>query len=399
MGFAASKSTQRIYLDYSATYPTCREHLEDLVKTLCSTDCNPSSTHSAGRDAKRCLEQARRIVGEVLGAPKKHIVFTSGATESNNTVLRSAVYSWHKNNKTSQNTLPRVVISAIEHPSLFQLAESMRLEGLCELVLCPVDKNGLVDSEQLLDAINSQTCLASIMLVNNEVGTINPVAQLFQRIKEKQPDVLCHSDVVQGLGKLDLSWLHNSAVDTAALSGHKIGALKGVGALYAKDFLNLMPLLVGGGQESCLRSGTENIPGIVSFGMKCQEILENLPAIEKSVQSLRAKFVEGLEKLAMVNIHSQQEFCVPHIINCGFISVSSAAELFISLDEAGICVSTGSACSSAKAVPSRVLLAMGYSPEEASNSIRFSLSHNTNSEELIATIAVLDKFLAAKAIS
>lgn len=366
---------KHVYADYNATSPCPPGHTRKVMSLLDKIYANPSSIHQLGREAKLSLEEARLKIAQLLGAEKNTIFFTSGATESNNTVIQGIVHEhFHKTGKKA-----KIAISNAEHASVYQVAEILQKRGLCEIVYLPVNELGFLEEDTVLKALSKDILLVSFIHVNNETGAITPVQTLVEAIRKKLPQVHIHIDAVQSYGKLDLSWVAQSNIDTLAISGHKIGAFKGVGALYKKRGLNLIPLIYGGGQERGWRSGTENLPGILSFGIRAEERVQIIN--KHSFESLRSEFLQSLEQIPTVHIHSKSTCCIPTTVNF-HVEGLSGEELLLSFDAAKVYVSNGSACASGGGRPSHVLKAMGYSDAEATQSVRLSFGEESTKEDL-----------------
>ncbi len=370
------------YLDYNASYPSPPAHIQAVAAVLCKDPGgNPSSIHHYGRSAKLLMEEARANLAKLLGSEKSAIIFTSGASEANNLVVAGVVAK-------STLALPEVVYSAGEHPSLIEPILRLLSEGRCTAREIPLTASGEVDEAALLAAISPQTVLAAICHVQGEVGCCNSVNTLARRIKKINPHTHVHVDGVQGFAKLPCSWVGTSALDSYALSGHKIGAFKGIGALWLRPRTPMPGFIVGGGQEHRLRSGTENIPGIVSLGLRAAYILAKpqwLDQARQLTQQLRAELGaipgvvlhgEAREYMTTVNFH---------------VSGKRLEGLLLRFDMAGVCISSGTACASGDRKPSRVLLAMGLASEAAENSLRVSLGEESTAEDCAAVLAIIRK--------
>lgn len=378
-----------IYADYNATTPCSPEHNKKVLNLLRAKSANPSSIHHLGRETKLILEEAREKVASVLGAPKNNIFFTSGATESNNCAIQGHVF-----HRFFQQKKAKIFISNAEHSSIFQTARYLEGKGLCELFFIPVNKYGFVDKESLLEHFRSDATLVSLIHVNNETGAISNILELVSLIKEKSPMTQVHVDAVQSYGKLDMRMFHSSPVDSISASAHKIGGFKGVGCHYLKNPLNFSPLIIGGGQERNYRAGTENIPGIISFGLRAEEVVNDHSLINK-VKVLRDALIKGLREISEVHLHSNPEYCLPTTVNFHLEGVSGE-ELLFTFDSAGIYVSSGSACASGGGKPSRVLEGMGYTQEIASSSIRISFGDGNTLEDVDLILKTLLDLLRSK---
>jgi len=371
-----------VYADYNATTPCSPAHYRKVFSVLEETVGNPSSIHHLGREAKLVLEDARQKVASLFGAEKNRVLFTSGATESNNLVIQGLVQErFHKSGKKA-----KILLSATEHASVYQAAEAMEKRGFCEIVYIPVNSNGIVTAETLAQYLNSDLALVSLIHVNNETGAINPLSELVELIRKKSTHAHIHVDAVQSCGKLDIRWFEASAIDSASASAHKLGGLRGVGCLYSKRSTTLFPLIYGGGQERGWRAGTENLPGVISFGIRAEELTNK--NWMKSAENLRSRFLAGLAEIPGVHLHGDPQFCLPTTVNF-HVDGLRGEELLLSFDSAGISVSNGSACSSGGGRPSHVLKAMGYTDEVAAHSVRVSFGEGSTKEDLEVILKTL----------
>lgn len=366
---------KKTYADFNATTPCTPAHNRKLLSLLDRAYANPSSIHHSGREAKLLLEEARQKVANLFGAPKNNILFTSGATESNNLVIQGHVHQhFYKTGKKA-----KILLSAVEHASVYQVAEALQKRGLCELVYIPVNSFGFVEAQTVSELLSPDISLVALIHVNNETGAVLALSELTDLIRKELPHAHIHIDAVQSCGKIDIRYFEKSAIDTASASGHKMGAFKGIGCLYHKRGLNILPLIYGGGQERSWRAGTENLPGILSFGIRAEELLQS--DWLQRVESLRGYFLKGLREIPGVHVHSDEEHCLATTVNF-HIEGLGGEELLLSFDSAGISVSNGSACSSGGGRPSHVLKAMGYSDEVAANSVRVSFGEVSTIEDL-----------------
>jgi len=371
-------TTPLIYLDHAATTPVRPEVVQAMTAVLQDPLAagNPSSRHRMGARAREALDEARRQVAALLGAPEERIVFTGSATEANNLALLGAARAAGRRGR-------HLVISAIEHPSVMEAAALLQSQGYRVTRIAP-SREGIVDAEAVARAVEDDTFLVSVMLVNNETGALQPVAEVARLVRRRRPEVLVHSDVVQAAGRLPLD-VEALGVDLATISAHKLHGPKGVGALYVGPRARLDPLVVGGGQERGLRSGTENLPGIVGFGVAAALARRDLPETTQRLRRLSQRLLDGLLGIG----HGVQllgpadpERRAPHIVCVAFEGLR-AEVLAGHLDqEAGVLVSVGSACSSHKARTSHVLLAMGVPEELAAGAVRFSLGLMTREDEV-----------------
>ncbi len=378
-----------IYADYNASTPSTPEHNRKVVSILNQTLANPSSIHHLGRKAKLALEESRHHVAALFGSDKNKIIFTSGATEANNLVIQGFVYEHFFKTKTKTE----IVITEGEHSSVRQIVEVLEKRGLCNVTYIPLNTMGFVDHSSVSQYISKSTQLVCLIHVNNETGAINPLSKLCSTIRKHAPHTHIHIDAVQSFGKMDLTYFASSTIDSASASGHKIGAFKGVGCLYVKNPVNLSPLIYGGGQERGWRAGTENLPGIISFGIRAEELIgkNTLPALEQ----LRSYLVDGLLKIPEVHLHGDPAHCLPTTVNF-HVDGLRGEELLLTFDSAGIALSNGSACSSGGGRPSGVLKAMGYSEEIATHSVRVSFGEASMQEDIDAILKTLANLVRAK---
>jgi cysteine desulfurase len=369
----------RIYLDNNATTPIDPAVLEVLSRASQDVFGNASSIHKEGQAARRLLEEARETVGRTLGAFGRDVVFTSGGTESNNAAIFGAI---------GATPHGHVVTTAIEHPSVIEAVNDLKNRG-SEVTLVGCDRSGRIKSDDVVAAIRPDTQLVTMMLANNETGVVQPVGDVAKVCRER--GILMHCDAVQGLGKIAVD-VEALQVDLLSVSGHKIHAPKGVGALFVRRGVTLAPHLVGGAQERRRRAGTENVPLAAAFGAAA----ERASGVEdrQRVEQLRDRF-EGAVKAGIPDV-TVNGAGVPRVPNTSSITFAGAdAEgIVIGLDLSGIAVSTGSACSSGRVEPSRVLLAMGLTSDEARSTIRFSHSRFTTAEEIDRVVEVLKEVVA-----
>lgn len=374
---------RRVYLDYAATTPLHPEVRGAMEPFFGSIFGNPSSIHSFGREARLAVEQARQEVAALIGADPAEIVFTSGGTEADNlAVLGAARLRREKGRK--------VVVSAVEHHAVLNACRHLeRREGF-EVVLLPVDGHGRVNPEELLRVLDGQTVLVSVILANNETGTIQPVGELARLCRER--GVLFHTDAVQAVGHIPVN-VRELGVDLLSLSAHKFYGPKGAGALYVRRGVRLEPLFQGGGQERRIRPGTENVAGIVGLGAACRVAAREMAERESRVAALRRRLEEGIRRLfpeARVNGHPEER--LPGILNVVFPGVEGEA-LLLNLDLKGVAASAGAACSAGSVEPSHVLLAMGLSEDLAHGAVRFSLGRESREEDVEHVLEVLPPIL------
>ncbi|GFN22781.1 cysteine desulfurase family protein [Thermanaeromonas sp. C210] len=362
-----------VYLDNSATTVALPEVVEAVKEALVSVYGNPSSLHGMGVAAERILRRARQEVAELLGVEAEEIYFTSGGTEANNWALRGLAYSLRRRGR-------HIITTEVEHASVLEACRGLEREGFSVTYL-PVDSRGAVRLEALEDSLRDDTILVSIMSVNNELGTVQPLEEVARILATKGP-VLFHVDHIQGYGKVQLN-LKKLNIAALSLSAHKIHGPKGVGALYLRRNLNMLPLLVGGDQERGLRAGTENVPGIAGFGVAASLARKSLP---QSIEKMRRLKMQLAERLltgipdAYIN-GPEPTSGAPHILNVSFPGLK-AEVLVHMLEEKGIYVSTGSACHSRRQNSSHVLQALGLPKDRIDGSIRISFSRLNTDEEV-----------------
>lgn len=361
-----------MYFDYNATSPVRPEVLSTAQAFLGENFGNPSSFHAAGRKAKAALERVRDGLLKALGDPEGELVFTSGGTEADNLALRGVMTE-------SPDKRAHLIFSSVEHNAVLNTAQALEVEGF-RVTAVPVGGQGLLDPRALKEAITPDTRLISVMQANNEVGTVEPIEEIGRIARER--GILFHVDAVQSFGKLPLNVLECPA-DLVSISGHKLGGLKGAGALYFRRGVKLHPLLFGGPHERNLRAGTHGTPGILAMGIAAEAALKERGNGElKRIRRLRDRLESGLKKrLSDVELNGHPEKRLPGTLNLSFLDCDGET-LMMALDLAGICASTGSACSSGSTEPSHVLLAMGLSPERIRGSIRFSLGWGTTEAEV-----------------
>jgi cysteine desulfurase len=364
---------QRVYLDHSATTPV-RKEVADLVLSYMTTNYgNPSSIHSFGREAKKALENAREQVAGLIGAKPEKIIFTSGGTEADNLAVIGTALANQKKGK-------HLITSVIEHHAVLDSFKYLEKQGF-EVTYIPVDEYGLVNPDHVAKAVKEQTILLSIMHVNNEVGTIQPIKEIAEMVKSKSQDIIIHTDAVQSVGKIPVD-VNELKVDLLTASSHKIYGPKGVGCLYVRKGTKIEPRYFGGGQERKRRPGTENLPGIVGFGKAAELAKQELKQEMVKLSELRDMLMDGILKtIPDVKINGDREKRIPGNVNVSIRYVEGEA-LLLSLDMKGIAASSGSACTSGSLDPSHVLLAMGIPHEIAHGSLRMTLGRDNTKEDI-----------------
>ncbi len=373
----------RVYLDHSATTPVDPEVAALMMTYYTEKYGNPSSVHSFGREAKQALEQARSQVAELIGATPQEVTFTSGGTEADNLAILGTAEAFRKKGK-------HIITSCIEHHAVLETCEYLGKNGF-DLTVIPVNEEGILLVEDVKKAIRPDTILISVMHANNEVGSIQPIAEIGKLAKEH--GITFHVDAVQSLGKLPINVVEMN-VDLLTISSHKIYGPKGVGALYIRKGVRIVPLVHGGGQEKRRRSGTENTPGIIGFGKACVLAGQRMADDAKHQTQLRDKLMNGiLERIEYVKVNGPLgEKRLPNNVNVSIRYVEGES-LLLSLDMLGIAASSGSACTSGSLDPSHVLLAMGLIHEIAHGSLRFSLGRQNTEEEIDYLLEQLPKIV------
>jgi cysteine desulfurase len=367
-----------IYLDNSATTKPYQEVVDKMVLALTTQYGNPSSIYKKGIEVEREIKEIRRNIARSLGAKETEIYFTSGGTECNNTIIRSVA----KLNKKTKN---HIISTVIEHPSVLNTLKDLEADGF-EVTYLPVGKDGKISLEDFKNAIKKETILVSVMHVNNEIGTIQPIEEIGKYLKSLDEKVYFHVDGVQSYAKIKFRPSRYN-IDFMSVSGHKLHGPKGIGFMYVKENNRIKPLLTGGGQEIGIRSGTENVPGIYGIGEAVRILNQDLEGTIDKIRGLRDLLKEEiLANIDNVKINSPEDG-VCHVLNVSFRGVRGEVLLHY-LEQKEIYVSTGSACSSKKK-GSHVLNAIGLTPDEIEGAIRFSLSDLNTKEEIMKTVEVL----------
>ena len=368
----------RIYLDHNATTPPAPPVVDAVARAMHELFGNPSSVHAFGQDARAALDAARADVAALVGAASAEVVFTGGGTEAINFAIRGAATALEASERRE------IIASSIEHEAVLQTGRALSRRGWT-LTLLPVGASGIVDPAALEAVVSNRTALVSIMLANNEIGTVQPIARLAQIAHER--GAIVHCDAVQAAGKIPID-VHALGVDLLSLSGHKFYGPKGTGALWIRRGTRLAPLLTGGRQERNRRAGTENLPGLVGLGVAANLAREGV-ADARRLGELRDRLEHGvLERVPGSAVNGAREPRVPNTTNISFERVE-AESLLIALDLEGIAVSTGSACSSGTLEPSHVLKAMGLGSSRAQSSLRFSLGTSNTDEQVDRVLDVL----------
>jgi cysteine desulfurase len=376
-------SVKRIYLDYAATTPVQPEVVEAMSPYFNEIFGNPSSIYSCGQEAKAAIEEARTKVASLINARDEEIVFTSGGTEADNFALKGVAFA-------SENKGNHIITSAIEHHAVLEPCKFLEKRGF-SVTRLPVDRYGLVDPDDVRKAITDKTILVSIMHANNEVGSMEPIAEIARMARERE--VHSHTDAVQTTGHITVD-VKELGVDLLSISAHKFYGPKGVGALYIRKATRMVAFMQGGEQERRRRASTENVPGIVGFGKAAEIASQELAEEEKRLTSLRQRLMTGLlERIDHIHLNGHPVLRLPNNVNIS-VEYVEGESMVLKLDLESICASTGSACSSSSLEQSHVLLAMGLPPEQAHGSLRFTLGKWTTDEDVKKVLEVLPRIVA-----
>ena len=378
--FRKAGNMMEVYLDNSATTRCFDEVAALMTQIMCEDYGNPSSLHRKGVEAEKYIRYAKEVIAKNLKVNEKEIIFTSGGTESDNLALRGCAYANCRSGR-------HLITTQIEHPAILQTMKHLEEEGF-KVTYLPVDSKGCIRLEDLERAITGETILVSIMHTNNEVGSLQPIEEAGALIKRMNPRILFHVDAVQGYGKFRI-YPKKMKIDLLSVSGHKIHGPKGIGFLYIDEKVKIKPILFGGGQQGGTRSGTENVPGVAGLAKAVEMIYQNLDEEVERLYELKRIFVEGVRKIddVIVNGHPD-ETGAPHVVSVSIRGVRSEV-LLHALEDKGIYVSAGSACSAHKPQPSATLQAMGVDRELLGSTIRFSFSVFTTMEEVDYTLQAM----------
>ena len=371
-------------MDNSATTRCSERAKNKMVQILTEDYGNPSSLHNMGKTAEDYIKEAKEQIAKTLRCDEKEIIFTSGGTESNNMALIGGALANKRQGK-------HIITTAIEHASVQAPLAYLKELGY-EITELSVDHDGIISLEELRDAVREDTVLVSIMMVNNEIGAVEPVEEAAKVIKAKNPDTLFHVDAIQAYGKFRIlpKKMH---IDMLSASGHKIHGPKGTGFLYISEKMKIVPIIYGGGQQKGMRSGTDNVPGIAGLGLASKMVYDHLEENDKHMRGLRTYFVRELAKMDQVVVHGPQgEEAAPQIVSAAFVGVRSEV-LLHTLEERGIYVSAGSACSTHKRSGSPTLTAIGLPKNQMEATVRFSFCETTTREELDYTLQVLNEVI------
>ncbi len=372
-----------VYMDHAGTTPLDPRVAKEMEPYSLTKYGNPSSLYTMGMEAREGIDEARSQISKFLNVKNTYdkIVFTSGGTESNNLALKGVAYAYRKKGK-------HIITSKIEHHAILEPCEWLEKEGF-QVTYLPVDKYGMVNPQELESAIRKDTILVSIMHANNEIGTIEPIEELTKVAHDH--GALFHTDAVQTYGKIPVD-VEAMQVDILSMSAHKIYGPRGVGALYIRKGVRMQPLFHGGGHEFRKRSGTENTPGIVGFGMATKIAKSEMSHDKKKQSKLRDKLIKGSLLIDNSRLNGHPKKRLPNNVNCIYLYVEGES-LILELDFHGISANTGSACSSKSLEPSHVLGALGLKPEESHGSIRFTLGRQNTKEEVNYVLEVLPKVI------
>ena len=372
-----------IYFDNSATTRPYDEVIDVMVKAMKEDYGNPSSLHNKGLDAEHIIKEATDIISKQIKCLPEEIVFTSGGTESNNMAIIGTALAKKRKGK-------HIIVSSVEHASVSAVMQFLIREGF-EVSYIPSDSKGIVSPEAFAGAVREDTILVSCMHVNNEIGSVMPVAEIGKAVKAKNPDVYFHVDAIQSFGKIEVLPKKMNA-DLVSVSGHKIHGPKGSGFLYVKKGLLLRPIIYGGGQQKSMRSGTENVPAIAGLGKAVEITFKDFETKTAHLMNIRNRLIEGLTSIDEVYCNSDMENGAPHIASISFTGVRAEVMLH-ALEDKGIYVSSGSACSSNKSKESAVLTAIGLDKARLESTLRFSFGEENTEEEVDTAIHVVKELL------
>lgn len=372
------------YLDNSATTVCEPGVVEKVVQMMSVTYGNPSAMHHKGVEAENYIKEAKEIIAKTLKVQEKELIFTSGGTESNNLAIMGCASANHRMGK-------HLITTKIEHPSVSNVMKHLEEEGY-EVTYLPVDENGIVRIDRLKEALRPDTMMASVMYVNNEIGSLQPIEEIARIVKENNKDTLLHVDAIQAYGKYRI-FPKKMGIDLLSVSGHKIHGPKGVGFLYCDAKVKIKPIIYGGGQQRDLRSGTENVPGVAGLGEAAKEIYTDFDAKISHLYEIKEHFTEEITKLDHIRINGMTgRDSAPHVVSVSFPGVRSEV-LLHALEDREVYASAGSACSSNKPAVSATLKAIQVPKEHLDSTLRFSFSVHTTMEEIDYCIEVLKELL------
>ena len=374
-----------VYLDNSATTRVFPEVAELMTKVMCEDYGNPSSMHRKGVEAEQYIRYAKENLARLLKVTEKEILFTSGGTESDNTALIGCAMANMRRGR-------HLITTKIEHPAILQTMQYLEKQGF-RVTYLPVDRTGRIRLEDLRSAISPDTILVSIMYVNNEIGSLQPIAEAGALIKKINPNILFHVDAVQGFGKFKI-YPKKLGIDLMSVSSHKIHGPKGIGFLYVGESVKMLPITYGGGQQKNMRSGTENVPGIAGMTLAAEKMYENLETDVNRLYELKEYFIKGVTRIEGIQVNGlipdaeDLRGTAPHVVSVSVAGVRSEV-LLHALEDKGIYISAGSACASNKPQTSETLKAIGLQKEFWESTIRFSFSVFTTKEEIDYTLNVM----------
>ena len=384
----SSEASKLVYMDHAATTPMREEVLQRMIPFMKENYGNPSSIYTLAQQARNAVDESRRTIAKLIGCRSSEITFTSGGTESDNAAIKGAAFAMrHLGN--------HIITTSIEHHAVLHTCMQMEQFGF-EVTYLPVDKEGKVNISDVENAITDKTILVSIMAANNEIGTVQPIAEITNRVKDAATSmgtsILVHTDAVQAMGQIPVN-VKNWPVDMLSMSAHKFYGPRGVGALYIKRGTPFEPLLMGGGQERQRRSGTENVPAIVGMELALSLAVMEQEEQGKKLSRFRDTIIEGLSKNVegiLINGHRRDR--LPNNVSVSFLGVEGEP-ILLGLDFSGICASSGSACSSASLEPSHVLLAIGRTADQAQGTLRITLGRDNTQEDVDYLLEVLPKLV------
>jgi len=375
-------SDRNIYLDHAATTPVKKEVVEAMLPYFTEKFGNPSSIYSVGRTSKKAIEEAREKVAKAIGAEPREIFFTGSGTEADNWAIKGAAYANRQKGK-------HIITTAIEHHAVLHTCQYLESEGF-EVTYLPVDSDGLVTAEQVRNAIRPDTILITVMFANNEIGTIQPIAEIGKVAKEK--GILFHTDAVQAIGNVHID-VSEMNIDMLSMSSHKFYGPKGIGALYVRKGVKLTSFMHGGAQERGRRASTENVPAIVGMGRAIELATENMDEYNRKLTALRDRTIEEIQKkIPFVKLNGHREKRLPGNVNFSFEFIEGES-LLLMLDMKGIAASSGSACTSGSLDPSHVLLAIGLPHEIAHGSLRITFGEENTDADVDYLMEVLPEIV------
>lgn len=376
---------KRIFMDHASTTKVDAEVLDAMLPYFSEYYGNPSSIHAFGREARKAVDTARKHVGDLLGAKDDEIIFTAGGTESDNLAIKGVAYL-NKDKRTTKG--PHIITSTIEHPGVLETCRHLETQGF-QVKYLPVDKDGIVNPEELQKSISKNTFLITIMFANNEIGTIQPIEEIGKISHEH--DIIFHTDAVQAAAKLPID-VKKQHIDLLALSSHKIYGPKGIGALFIRNGVKVQPIIHGGGHEKGLRSSTLNVPGIVGLGKACDLAEKRMTKDIPYMKTLRDLLIKNTLQIEESHLNGHPEKRLVNNAHFRFTGIEGES-ILLGLDEQGIATSTGSACSSQKLQASHVLLAIGLDPVQAHGSLRMSLGRENTKEEVTYVSKVIPQIV------